>query len=231
MNASNMLLIAPLVVAAAMIVTGANRADGAIRFTSSSTVFFPPAAVEQVALDFNGDSVADFKVRSLHFDACACLPGDPLPPYWFMDILGDAGATNKMHVVDAVGHALFPPVSLAANSPIDGTRPYGNTDGDELFTVILSSSQVRGNFQPAAAPQFVGVKFDLAGNTRFGWIGLDVPPNIFGGVRLLGYAYEDTGAPILAGQIPEPASAVGLIVLLAATGCVPRHRLRRIGTA
>jgi hypothetical protein len=127
-----------------------------------------------------------------------------------------------MHIVDAPGHTGFPPISLPANALIDGTKPYGDTDGDALLNVVLTTGEVRGNFQPSASPQYVGLKFNLAGNTRYGWIGFEVPPNIFNGVRLLGWAYEDTGASILAGQVPEPTTACLVMTALALTSLTAR---------
>jgi hypothetical protein len=198
-----------------------DRATAEIVFTPSTVVFTPPPAGETITLlDFNHDSLPDFRFLNSRFDACACLPGDPPPPYWVLSLDDEAGATNQMHVVDAPGHILFPPESLAAGTVISSALPYGSTNTDSLFNVVISTGEVRGNFQPSMSPQFVGVKFQIAANTYYGWIGLEVPQNIFDGVRLLGYAYETNGGSIVAG-VPEPASLVMLLsaVLIFLPGC------------
>lgn len=93
------------------------------------------------------------------------------------------------------------------------------------------------NFQ-ITATQYAGFRFlnESTGQTNYGWLQLRTTG---GGASpgfpasLLAYAYENTGAPLTAGQIPEPSSAgllaSGLFALLAGPRC--RNRSSRAPAA
>ena len=72
--------------------------------------------------------------------------------------------------------------------------------------------------------QYIGVRFRVndTGDDRYGWIGIDITnaADLTGVVT--GYAFDDTGEPIAAGAVPEPA---GLALLgMIAGGMLLRRR-------
>jgi hypothetical protein len=66
--------------------------------------------------------------------------------------------------------------------------------------------------------QYLGVRFDSGGTTVFGWIELNPQTIPSRQLEILGWAYEDSGASILAGdtgQAPAPAPEPSGLALLA----------------
>jgi hypothetical protein len=82
---------------------------------------------------------------------------------------------------------------------------------------IPSASVVRG---------FVGFRFDIGGNVRYGWLDVEVRGSgsaaNSGGIFFFGAAYDDTGAPIAAGAVPGPGTLGALA--LGAAACLRRSR-------
>lgn len=68
---------------------------------------------------------------------------------------------------------------------------------------------------------FVGFTFDNSGTTNFGWFAVTYN-DASQTVELGDFAYEDSGAGILAGAVPEPSS-LGLLAL-GASGLLARRR-------
>ena len=76
--------------------------------------------------------------------------------------------------------------------------------------------------------KYVGVKFEVAPDTYYGWVLVDVNADVTQ-TKILGFAYNDVPAgPIDTGQIPEPASlallaagAAGLLARRLKKGAVP----------
>ena len=68
---------------------------------------------------------------------------------------------------------------------------------------------------------YIGVKFDLADGTHYGWIAFEGEQDASWGL-VTGWAFEDTpDTPIEAGQIPEPAT---LALLAAGAAFLKRRR-------
>ena len=61
--------------------------------------------------------------------------------------------------------------------------------------------------------RYLGVKLDLnSAGVTYGWIGLRITNEGDATGEVIGWGYETTGAPITAGEVPEPGSALAVIV-------------------
>ena len=128
--------------------------------------------------------------------------------------------------IDANAYVVNPgnsaPAALSAGTLIGDGSLYSSTydatlanqgDGSGNFAV----DNIDGN------PQYVGVRFQLtpAGPDYFGWIGVDITNASDLTGRVTSFAYEDSGNPIAAGAVPEPA---GLALLAAGAAFLLRRR-------
>jgi hypothetical protein len=84
-----------------------------------------------------------------------------------------------------------------------------------LYQAGLSS----GSGFLTAGIRFAGFKFynEISGSDQFAWLKLSTSTGNGFPAALLGYAYEDEGASIIAGQVPEPAAPALLGFTLLAT--------------
>ncbi|HAV61044.1 MAG TPA: hypothetical protein DCY13_01605 [Verrucomicrobiales bacterium] len=71
-----------------------------------------------------------------------------------------------------------------------------------------------------------GVRFDIDGNDHYGWVRVATPGGIRNGGTILDWAYNSVpGQPILAGQVPEPATWA---LLLGGGAMLHLYRRRRL---
>lgn len=127
----------------------------------------------------------------------------------FADDLG-----TSQFVLDSGFAANLPAMTLVENS--------SNWSGG--LTVLNGDSG--GNFAPTL-DGYLGVRFQDASNqTLYGWIGYESlsSDNTATAGRITGWAYETTGAPIFTAAIPEPSTA--LVLMIAASGLTLARRRR-----
>ncbi len=90
---------------------------------------------------------------------------------------------------------------------LTGTTFYGNM-------AYTSFGSGYGSFYNTS-DKYLGVKFEIGGNTHYGWIQVQVAADVTD-ATITGYAFEDTpDAQITAGAVPEPGS-LALLALGAA---------------
>ena len=72
---------------------------------------------------------------------------------------------------------------------------------------------------------YLGVEFEFDGNTHYGWVEIEIPFLLGGGV-LRRYAFEsEPGREIVAGFVPEPK--VGALAMISISVLLGRRRLKR----
>lgn len=94
---------------------------------------------------------------------------------------------------------------------------YAEWDTDDEWLAIWWDYEI-GQWQDIEEHRYLGVKFELDGNTHYGWIEMtaDRGEKIFQSTWIFAYAYETTpGAPIITGFIPscyapEPLAPVAI---------------------
>jgi hypothetical protein len=120
--------------------------------------------------------------------------------------------------------ALNSGVLIGTAGQVAGTGPGGLQFATNQ---ILASSGGKGLWLDTQ-PHYLGLKFDVSGNTRYGWAQISVGSDFQ--ITLRGMAYDTTGAaiPAGAGAIPEPSSAL-LMALGAAGLLVYRQRKKTRG--
>jgi hypothetical protein len=86
-----------------------------------------------------------------------------------------------------------------------GGHKYFSDDGKN-YTYIYFSAYRRSTPSdfPSYDKEYALFRFDDAGQTDYGWLELSVQGGAYPIVDVLGYAYDTTGKPIKAGEVPEP---------------------------
>jgi hypothetical protein len=157
-------------------------------------------------LDLNADSVVDFLFEALENSS------------QFVVVVPQG--TN------AVAKAGFPKAQrLNFGDPI----PNGLEFTFDTFTMLLAKRRPYGkdfgNWTPDGTPGFLGVRFDISGDTHYGWVRVGVT---FGSTsfRIVDWAYNSTpGEALKAGEpIPEPSTLS--LMALGAAGLLALRRRR-----
>ena len=161
-------------------------------------------------VDINSDGTNDFAFTISSFNGFSTYAGAYLNPL--------AGA-------EFIKTGAFDVKKLASGSSISAGANFLDVEGAFRYVVIDSVGDVfeEADWQGAVAPNttsgFAGVKINDNGTDIFGWLRFSVENSPLDGtpvkVTLIDWAYEDTGAAILAGQtsaVPLPGS-LGLLAM------------------
>ncbi|MBC8549617.1 MAG: PEP-CTERM sorting domain-containing protein [Candidatus Brocadiales bacterium] len=147
-------------------------------------------------------------------------------------------ANNQIHATAGISYNYA--VDLAAGATIDISL-FNNTTTPQFSFAVLASrfatgtinntTGTYGNFLDSRG--FLGVRFDIAGNTHFGWVDVEVASQSpFDKLTIYGWGYEDeANTAILAGAgqeaIPEPATLFTLAMGVAGIYAWRRGRRRK----
>lgn len=192
-----------------------------------------PTTAPVVNWDINGDAVNDFIFQ---FRNPQATPGNGVQ--WQAN-MNPAVAAGTLAVAGFAGPFLKYGSSLSSGTvigPVIGGvgNTWQNTAQVCLGSFYRSGGVVSpyGGFATGTSASasvvrgFVGFRFSIAGNTRYGWLDVEVrgagTAANTGGIFFFGAAYEDTGANINAGQIPTPGALSALA--LGAAGLIRRKR-------
>jgi hypothetical protein len=183
-------------------------------------------------LDLNGDTIVDYAFQN-HF---LPSPGGGVKDERVLDLV--LQGTNQ--AVDSGGN----PAALGANVELPGSLSFDTTNG---FMAGAKGNDANGDPGPftgktsenwsGASNAFLGLRFDIGGQTHYGWARLSVSNSndvaTAATATLHDWAYESTSnASLLTGQTADVAAAVPepntLILLAAGAAAVGAYRsLRR----
>lgn len=198
------------------------------RAAEAGIVYSGPQSIEvnsvnqSYGLDLNGDSNTDFTIAwaSSGFmgDITSETPG--------------AGAGNSV-IIDGLFAA-----ALGAGDLIDGAATFGAGQQTLGTSDGKDPAVTTGNFPNAPGDTYLGLKFDIGGQTHFGWALIDdvVTVNGHQSLTIEGWAYESSaGMGIKAGAtsspaVPEPASLLQLALGAAGAAGLTASRRRRATT-
>jgi hypothetical protein len=160
------------------------------------------------ALDLNGDGIDDVIFETgrsfvAHSTSTSSIAGIPTTP------------PNQNHfAAPLAGGSII-------GSSIDGFEWNEGYSGLISVANVGMDTVVLGLWGGIEA--YLGVQFEIEGETHYGWILVDTPFLVGGGV-IKAFAYEsEAGVPIIAGVVPEP-SAAALAALGILAGAVSRRR-------
>jgi hypothetical protein len=148
-----------------------------------------------------------------------------------------AGTSNIKPVVTVAGAPGVLVSGTAYASPVAYTQATKYAAGDGIATPSVNSADLASFFVNTwpvnSGPGYLGFSFQPADTTLYGWAQLDLTedtrdPAIFDDtiftLKLLDFAYDDSGATLNAGAIPEPSSAAMLAAALAGSATLFRRR-------
>lgn len=181
--------------------TAATSVDAAIQYFDETNAFTVNGSTGDTGWDVDGDSIDeslfDYNGGAIDFES-----------------LDD----NFRVVIGAIGTSM---IALSYGFSLDG--------GANFFHSLLS---IVGTSGPDLAIGFtngeagyMGFRFNPEGTTLYGWAEIILSGGSSGNFEVLRWAYEDSGAAIQVGAIPEPASTgVGLGVLALGAAGLRRWR-------
>jgi hypothetical protein len=129
-------------------------------------------------------------------------------PIWFYPDGTDDGVVGKTSTETASAEAFGAPISSA--SKFLTAYGYAATPFDVTGT------------------EYAGIEFqnDNTGAVNYGWVELQTTATTGFPATIVGYAYDNSGAPIAAGAVPEPGTTAALALGALSLGAVGLRRWR-----
>jgi hypothetical protein len=178
----------------------------------------PGSSPVYITLDWNGDSSPEFSISLRNNYSQISIPE-------FKNnveaILGrpEASEAQASVLLSAASPTPSSPAALQLGQLIGPSEAFSDSSGGgplfrgEWKTFNGAAVPVApGNFLTANSPAYVGARFLVGGETRYGWVRLSFSGGSQAGLTpgqatVSGMAYEDTGDAILAGQRSDWSSA------------------------
>lgn len=157
------------------------------------------------------------------------MPGYYTGPYSSMYMPGPSYPGFSSHRIRASGSD----GGFAVDDGMIVAIPEGGIVGPSLtfsdWTTPISNGDIRAPGFSSGAPGYMGFQFEKDGATLYGWAEVVMSyDDQFGAFQVNSWAFDDTGAPIQVGVVPEPAATgVGLGALALGAAGVIRWRKNR----
>ncbi len=169
------------------------------------------------SIDLGSDGINEFNITQTFDGSLQSTPGVKIDTF-----AGQDGRPGMAGVINSPNGA----TNLAAGTLIDSNDTFFTTN----FFTNLNHNNGSGNFNSSAG--YIGVEFQLNGNTHYGYVGYEgftpkTPPDPpLGHIFRIAWETEpDTGILAGASGIPEPASLV--LLALGAAG-IATYRRRHV---
>ncbi len=196
-----------LIITAVALLTGATASNADIIHCSTNFLLGEVwQGSEYFDLDVNADGTVDFTLTASLNLFCGIAPTDqnkhlihPSPP---PNIGGAIAALDAGYLI-------------GSNSSDNSPEEWFGVEGNYGTLILKLSTGQTGEFLKHRG--FVGLEFEAADGTHYGWLDIEGVPNGGSYIWVYGWAYESTpGLSIVAGAVPEPSSAI--IFILGAIG-------------
>ncbi|MBL9161375.1 MAG: hypothetical protein JNL18_01405 [Planctomycetaceae bacterium] len=172
-----------------------------------------------VPLDWNGDAIPELEITLNNYFGQIQVPENER--HLSATIRRPAGsAAETAFVLLAASPSSSSPAALELGNVIGSDQAYSYFPEATLLqakiatTLSNATPSAPGNFLTFGVPAYLGVRFEVADQVKYGWARLNFrftsllnPPNAIGGVLVSSLAYEDAGQGILAGQITDLGAA------------------------
>lgn len=164
----------------------AQPANGEIVYTPTDVVI-SAHGVRSVPLDLNQDGTTDFFINATARQS-----------------IDQSGGTSLIFAKPAGGNGVVgyggSAAALVAGQPVGSARKFSGELMASLFTFIGTEFRFRGKWANVVN-RYLGLKFQIDGQTHYGWARLTLQGKIPLRATLTGYAYETTAnTPIIAGK-------------------------------
>ena len=191
-------------------------ADATIFFSGQQSIILnaPGASSQNFPLDLDGDRQDD----------AVLFQNNGTGSHFALIQFGGLHSTNGVHVESTFNEGVFPKKMAASESIYSEIQFAG---GSQYLRISFSPQSKYGVF---VGTGYAGLRFNTIAGTRYGWVQLDVAPD-GSEIEILGWAYEDSGAGIHAGAIPEPSQVAAGLGLLAMGAAGVREARKRRKTA
>ena len=198
-------------------------ADAAVVYNPTGGGFYfpyptgPGNSPVSIALDWNGDSSPEFSItlRNNYFQVAPVEHVNHV-----LASLGrpEASEAQASYLVSPASPTPDSPAALQLGQRIGPEETFSESSGGPLFRGEFRTFQgsaipaAPGNFLTANSSAYVGARFLIGDDTRYGWVRLSFSGGAQAGLTpgqaiVSGMAYEDTGDAILAGQRSDWSSA------------------------
>jgi hypothetical protein len=168
-------------------IAGVADASGQIIYTDV-TPDFTGAGGDEYFLDLNNDGTNDFRIFN--------TAGSSGEFYLFAQPL-----TASNDVLASNSGNFGYPFALSSGAPISNGANFWLNNGYSTGYLSLNYNNCSFGNWCSVTDRYLGLRFNIGGNTHYGWARLDVPNNAASSWTVKDYAYNTTaGDPINAGQ-------------------------------